>query len=130
MTDIIYFADRLPYHRIAAMVARAEGIKVHSVEFGYLRPDWLTIEAVAGGAYSRFPDDFGAIRKLADTAPQPDLKDRYPHHFSQEAMNEVVYNLALVFGRPLFPFYWPDKYYAPVLEYLRWIPKLIPYPSA
>lgn len=125
VTDIIYFADRLPYHRIAALVARAEGIEVHSVEFGYLRPDWLTIEAVAGGAYSRFPDTFWVIRKMAAPVPEPDMNERYLHHFGREAVNEVVYNLALVFGRPLFPFYWSDKYYAPALEYLRWIPKLI-----
>ena len=44
ITDVIYFADRLPYHRIAERVANQLGATPYAVENGYLRPDWLTLE--------------------------------------------------------------------------------------
>jgi capsular polysaccharide export protein len=56
--------------------------------------------------------------------PAPDLKVRYPHAFGQEARGEVIFNLAMTVGRPLYPFYVTDKYYAPVFDYLCWLPKL------
>ncbi|MGF1658720.1 MAG: capsular biosynthesis protein [Rubrimonas sp.] len=121
VTDILYYADRLPYHRIAAKVARAEGIAAHALEFGYLRPDWLTLEREGGGAWSHFPQDPALMR--AD-APAPDFAIRYPHDFRTEAVAEVAYNLIMTAGRPLFPFYASDKFYAPIFDYLCWLPKL------
>jgi capsular polysaccharide export protein len=121
VTDILYYADRLPYHRLAAKVARTQGLRAHALEFGYLRPDWVTLEREGGGAFSHFPADPARLR--ADL-PAPDLTVRYPHRFGQEATGEVIYNLAMTAGRPLYPFYATDKYYPPVFDYLCWLPKL------
>jgi capsular polysaccharide export protein len=122
VTDVLYYADRLPYHRVALKRARSLGIDAHAVEFGYLRPDWLTLEREGMGAFSHFPDD--PARWLAD-APAPDMTARYPHAFADEATAEVVYNLTATLGRPLFPRYAPDKYYWPLLDYLIWLPKFL-----
>jgi capsular polysaccharide export protein len=121
VTDIVYYADRLPYHRLAAAVARVEGVAVHAVEFGYLRPDWLTLEPVAGGAWSRFPADPAGLRI---DAPEPDLKTRYPHDFAAEAFGEVSFALAMVMGRPLYPFYVSDRPIPPLVDYGFWLLKL------
>ncbi len=121
VTDILYFADRLPYHRIAQKVARAAGAGAYAVEFGYLRPDWLTLEREGGGAYSHFTDDPALLNP---DAPPPDFTPRHGHPFLHEAVGEVLYNLTASFGRPLYPCYFSDKYYAPVFDYLCWLAKL------
>jgi capsular polysaccharide export protein len=121
VTDIVYYADRLPYHRVAAQVARRRGAQAHAVEFGYLRPDWLTLEREGGGAFSHFPCDVAA---LPETAAPADMTVRYGHPFWREAASEVIYNLAIAAGRPAFPFYFDDKYYTPIVEYLTWLIRL------
>jgi capsular polysaccharide export protein len=121
VTDILYYADRLPYHRIAAEVARAEGIGAHATEFGYLRPDWITLEREGTGAFSHFTDDPAALR--AD-APAPDFTVRYPHPFAAEAAGEVIFGLSMTFGRPLYPFYAADRRYPPLFDYACWLLRL------
>ncbi|MCK8782695.1 capsular biosynthesis protein [Rhizobium sp. NTR19] len=123
ITDILYYADRLPYHRLAARVARKLGVKCHAVEFGYLRPDWITLERDGMGRFSHFPSDPEQIRQIAAKVGAPDLEPRYGHTFNQEATNEVVYNLATYFGRGMFPLYHADKYYDALIDYLSWLPR-------
>ncbi|WP_246690694.1 capsule biosynthesis protein [Neorhizobium alkalisoli] len=124
ITDILYYADRLPYHRFAARVAKRLGIQCHAVEFGYLRPDWITLERNGMGRFSHFPHDPEQVRTIAAQVADPDLHARYAHTFGQEATNEVVYNLFAYFGRPMFPFYKSDKYYDPLFDYLSWLPRM------
>lgn len=121
VTDIVYYADRQPYHRLAAAVARRLGIGAHAVEFGYLRPDWLTLEQGGNGAQSRFPD---APEALRPDLPAPDMTVRYPHPFWREALGEVTFNLATVAGWPLYPRHAADKPVHPVADYLAWLLKL------
>jgi capsular polysaccharide export protein len=123
VTDILYYADRLPYHVVASELADELGIAANAVEFDYLRPDWITLERSGMGAYSRFTRDPEAIRRIAQGAPAPDLTDRYGHSFGQEATNEVVFNLANVFLRPMFPRFNADRHYHPLVDYLSWLPK-------
>ncbi len=125
VTDIVYFADRLPYHRAALQVARAAGVRAATFEFGYLRPDWITLERSGMSAQSHFPDDPGAIRRIAAEVPAPDLEERYRYGFLAEAANEVAFNLATYFAWPLFPRYDADKYYHPLVDYLSYIPRLL-----
>jgi capsular polysaccharide export protein len=121
VTDLLYYADRLPYHRTALSVARARGMRAWSIENGYLRPDWLTLEPEAMGAFSRFSRDGAVIRALAAQAEPPDMTPRYRHGFAREAVAEVAYNLTMSLGRPLFPHYASDRPYMPALDYLSWL---------
>jgi capsular polysaccharide export protein len=50
VTDMLYYGDRMPYHATAAEIAGRRGIRTHAVEFGYLRPGWLTLERGGMGA--------------------------------------------------------------------------------
>ena len=124
VSDIVYYADRLPYHRVAAAVAREFGIRTATYEFGYLRPDWITLEHGGMSAWSHFPRAAEKIRDIAGNVPEPDLAERYPYSFLDEAFCEVTYNLATFLGWPLYPHYEADKYYHPVLDYLSYIPRL------
>lgn len=130
VTDILYFADRLPYHVAAQRIAErrvAEGRpapRPWAFEFGYLRPNWLTLEPFAMGRRSRFTRDPDVIRRLAQDKPPASLRAEYEHPFAVEAVNEVVFNLAHDLGRIAFPLYRKDKKLPPIVEYLSWLPRL------
>ena len=124
VTDILYYADRLPYHADALEVAQAIGLRAWAIEFGYLRPDWITLEPEAMGARSTFPRDRASIEALAHGVAMPDLVTRHPHDFPTEAFHEVSFHLLQSFGRPFFPTYNSDKIYWPVIDYLSWLTEL------
>lgn len=125
ITHILYYADRFPYHVAARGVADGLGIAAWVVEFGYLRPDWLTFERGGMSAHSTFDRSPNALRAQAALAEDPDLLTRYSHAFATEAVNEVLFGLLAVFGRPLYPLYRSDVTFWPILDYLSWIPKLL-----
>ena len=124
VTDVLYYADRLPYHVAARTAAERLGVAPWAVEHGYLRPDWLTLEPGGMGAHSSLPRDWAGLETLARGRPRPDMRPRFGHSFATEAVNEVAFNLLMVAGRPLWPFYRSDKVHWPVFDYLAWLPHL------
>jgi capsular polysaccharide export protein len=125
VTDIIYYADQRPYHRAARQLARSRGIACFAYEFGYLRPDFITLERGGMGAFSHFPNDPDVIETLAATLPVASPEGHYPYTFRDEAVNEVGYHLVPWFLPVFFPRYRRDRLYSPLLEYLSYVPKLI-----
>lgn len=124
VTDILYYADRLPYHSDALDAAKGLGIRCLAIEFGYLRPDWITMEPEGMGARSTFPKDPDAIRALAAGAEAPNMVNLYPYDFATEAFHEVNFHLLQAFGRPVYPLYNSDKIYWPAIDYLSWLGQL------
>ena len=124
VTDVLYYADRLPYHVDALDAAKSLGVRCWAIEFGYLRPDWITMEPDAMGANSRFPKERSAIEALAADTKPPDMTVRFPHGFATEAFNEVSFHLLQAFGRPFYPLYNSDKVYWPLLDYGSWLGEL------
>jgi capsular polysaccharide export protein len=110
ITDILYYADRQPYHVIAQSVARLRGIDAYVIENGYLRPDWITLEPVGMGAFSTIPGDPALIRAAAVGRPDADMVIRYRHGFLREMLNEFGFHACAEFGRPLYPHYRSGRY--------------------
>ncbi len=125
ITDILYYGDRLPYHRVAVDLARDLGLRGTAIEFGYLRPDWITLEREGMSALSHFPLDPAMIKAAAARVPPRDLAERYAHGFATEAFREVTHHLITYFGRPFYPRYNADNYYNPLLNYLSYLPRLM-----
>jgi len=125
ITDVLYFADRLPYHRIAEEVANKFGATPYAIENGYLRPDWLTLEPGGMGAFSRFPIDRAHVEAIADVAPPIDDVIRYRHSFPREAYFDVSHTLTRVALTHRYPHYERDRPHHPFLEYLSWLPQLV-----
>ena len=121
VTDILYYADQQPYHVAAREIAKPLGIRCWAVEFGLLRPDWLTVERDGMGPLSHFPKDRATIASLAIGQEEPDMKARYLHGFPKEASQEVTYTVLAVFDRLLYPFYRSDLQRWPAIEYLSWL---------
>jgi capsular polysaccharide export protein len=120
---LVYFADRHPYHVAAQRVARRRGITPLSYEFGYLRPDWITVERGGQSVHSHFPDRLEVIRALAATLPTPDPRPRYGHPHWREAVAEVAYHLGNALLWPVFPRFVADRTRHPIVEYLSYIPR-------
>jgi capsular polysaccharide export protein len=104
VTDILLLGEQREYHRAAIAAAKARGIAVTVTDFGYFRPDWITLEHDGMGGDSRFPQDPAAIRALAAGAPPADLEERYRDDFGRQARWDVAYHLA-----NLLP--WPFRHY-------------------
>ncbi len=122
ITDLVLHGDRRPYHIVAAEEARARGIAVIVTDLGYVRPDRITLEYDGMTTYSRFPPTQSAlIRALAEKLPEPDLEPRFHTPFWLIAALDVAYNLALVFGRPLYPHYRYHSICHPFAEYAGWL---------
>jgi capsular polysaccharide export protein len=109
VTDIIYYADRFPYHVAAAELARELGVRTFVVENGYLRPDWITLEREGMSAYSHFPSDPEKIRRIAAQVPEPELAERYVHRPFAEDFHEANYHNIEFLFRTHFPFYRSDR---------------------
>lgn len=125
ITDIVYYADQRPYNRIAYRIARERKINAYAYEFGYLRPDWITLERGAMGPYSHFPNDPAVIRKLAADVVGTMATGHFPYSFLAEATNEVAYNLVPALLPFFFRHYERDRYYHPFRDYPSYLPRLL-----
>lgn len=119
ITDILYFSDRFAYHTAAQDVARKCGVRCHAVEFGYLRPGWLTLERGGMSAYSHFPNTPQAIRAIADAVGPVETRGFDAHKMSTELTFEALFGIFNEYYMLPFPFYRSGRGWLPVtLEYL------------
>jgi capsular polysaccharide export protein len=125
ITDVILHGDQRPYHKAAADVARAEGVRVIVTELGYLRPDWMTLELDGTSAGSHFPRSSEAIRQLAARSPEPDMTPRHGASFWRVAAPDVIYNLSSTALWFLYPHFRRHTIYFPPVEYAAWIGRLL-----
>jgi capsular polysaccharide export protein len=116
VTDLLLLGDRRPYHIAAAEEARSRGVAVSATDFGYVRPDYLTLEAEGMTSWSRFPRDATAIRALAENFPEPNPEPCFGAPFRLLAACDIAYNAAAVLGRPLYPYYQRHGLYHPFAE--------------
>ncbi|WP_439598701.1 capsule biosynthesis protein [Falsiroseomonas sp.] len=116
ITDILLLGEQRAYHRAAIAAAHRRGIAVAVTDFGYFRPDWVTLERDGMGGDSHFPRDPAAIRALAAGLPPADLTERYRDDFRLQAMWDVAYHLANLAPWP-FAHYRSHQLHHPVSTY-------------
>ncbi|MCX8225365.1 MAG: capsular biosynthesis protein [Sulfitobacter sp.] len=125
-TDVVYFADRFPYHRIAKDVARKMGVRPVSMEYGYLRPDWLILEEGGQSTYSHFPNSNQIIRDRAKEISPFEMSQVHAIPEVTEAVLETSFHLTNAFFAWLFtPNYAPDRYYPVIREFSSYVPRMI-----
>ena len=118
VTDIVLLGEQRSYHKIAIELAQARGIRVTVIDFGYLRPDWITVERDGMGGGSHFPKDPAVIMALASSAPVADLAQRYTDGFWTMAWGDMHYHFSNLFYFWLFPNYRrPYKRDPPFIHY-------------
>jgi capsular polysaccharide export protein len=116
ITDLLLLGEQRAYHRAAIAAARARGIVVAVTDFGYFRPDWVTLERDGMGGESHFPRDPAAIRAMAAGLPPADLAERYRDDFGLQARWDVLYHLANLAPWP-FRHYESHQLHSPVTTY-------------
>lgn len=124
VTDVVMLGDGRDYHAAAAEVAQAAGVRVHVIEHGYLRPDWLTVEPDGMSAHSRFPQAPEEIRALAKDAPAVARGGLFRSSFLSYALYDLAYHIPnVVLGPIVHPHYRTHGPVHPVVEYSGWILK-------
>jgi capsular polysaccharide export protein len=116
ITDLVLLGEKRDYHLAAIRVAEARGATVTVTDFGYFRPDWITLERDAMGGDSHFPRRPEAIRALAAGLPPADLTERLKDDFLRQARWDVAYHLANLLRWP-FPHYDSHQLHHPLTTY-------------
>ena len=118
VTDIVLLGEQRYYHKVAIAAAKARDIHVTVTDFGYLRPDWITLERDGMSGDSRFPRDPDAILDLARRSPEPDLAPRYGDSFFIQAVWDIAYHLSSSILFFTHPGYRSHQVHHPALVYL------------
>lgn len=122
VTDLVMLGDGRDYHAAAAEFGLRAGLRVHIVEHGYLRPDWLTVEPDGMSAHSRFPQAPEDIRALAADAPPVQRGGLFRSSFLTYARYDLTYHIPNVVPGMLFhPHYRTHGAAHPLVEYAGWI---------
>ena len=105
VTDLVLLGEQRRYHKEAIVVAQALGVRVNVTDFGYLRPDWITLERDGMGGNSRFPRDPGELESLVQGEAEPNLSECYRDSALNMALGDLLYSFSTVLSRPFFPHY-------------------------
>jgi capsular polysaccharide export protein len=126
VSDVLMLGDGRPVHAAAADVALSLGVRVHILEHGYLRPDWLTVEPDGMSAHSRFPRAPDAIAALAEGQPRADTTRLFRSSFLTYALYDLAYHIPnVLLGWLVHPHYRTHGAVHPVVEYSGWVGKAL-----
>ncbi len=121
ITDIVLFGDSRPIHVAARRLGAARGLAVHVFEEGYLRPDFVTLEAGGVNGHSPLPRDLARIRAAAALLPDvPDFAP-IPGNFPRRARESAGYYAACLALKPLFRHAASHRPVGPLREGLGWL---------
>ncbi len=124
VSDIILFGDCRPLHRAAIRLGGARGLRIHVVEEGYLRPDWVTFEENGVNGYSSLPKNPQWYREEARLLPEFVRPPKVPGSFRRRAYEDVLYNFSSVAGVWRFPHHTTHRRHFLALEYAGWVRRL------
>ncbi|HKY82924.1 MAG TPA: capsular biosynthesis protein [Sphingobium sp.] len=126
VTDLILYGDCRPYHSSAHGMAGLRGVRVHVLEEGYIRPDFMTLQKDGVNGNSTLPLDPDWYLEQARSLPAEGGREpQIPSTFRQRAVNTARNGLASALLRPAFPFYRTHRPQSFLLESAGWFKKLI-----
>lgn len=107
VTDLVLYGQPRPRHGVALEIARAQGLRKHIFEEGYLRPYWITYEREGTNGDSRLMQlDLGRMREMLGEDPTempeaPATWGEMRHH----VLFGALYHGAVMAGSRAFPEY-------------------------
>ena len=105
ITDLVLLGEQRKYHREAIIIAQKLGIRVTATDYGYLRPDWITLERDGMGGNSRFPKNPNQIRQHGSTLASPDFVRRHHDSDLRMAIGDLIYSFGNLLFSPFYPRY-------------------------
>lgn len=129
ITDAVIYGDCRPYHRTAIKLFREFGIRVHALEEGYIRPNWITYERDGVNGHSplinlAFEEIDAEAVKAAPLAPQKTLL----HGFLGYVMAGIAYYAFQFFLTFFYARYRSHRDYAIVTEATFWLMRFFTWP--
>jgi capsular polysaccharide export protein len=103
ITDIVLLGEQRNYHKVAVDLAKLRGIQVTVTEWGYLRPDWITLEREGMSGNSIFTRNPEEILKMAKGISEPDFTHRHKDCFRTMAIQGLIGDV----GSSVFGFLYP-----------------------
>lgn len=129
VTDVVMLGDGRPVHAAAVAVAKRKGVRIHILEHGYIRPDWLTLEPDGMSGASRMPRDPSTLRAMAEGLPPVDFRPLWRSSFLVYSLYDLAYHLPNVaFGWLVHPHYRTHGPVHPLVEYGGWVMKWLKSP--
>jgi capsular polysaccharide export protein len=127
VTDILLLGEQRPYHKVAVNLARERGIAVAVTDFGYLRPDWVTLEPFAMNAASEMTRDPEEIARIARSLGEPfdHTVRRFKAGFWSMAIPDIIYNLTAQICWFLHPHYRSHQKYNVAATYIGVLGRLL-----
>ena len=129
ITDLVIYGDCRHYHRLAIAVLKPLGIRVHVLEEGYLRPNWVTCEPDGVNGNSALAsldlDGIGgeAIDKPAETA-EVELKGSHLTY----VLAGIAYYVWTAILSPWFPRYISHRDLEITGEAALWVGRIVSRP--
>jgi len=127
ITDLVLFGDQRPAHREAIEVLRCRIKRIHVLEEGYIRPNWITLDSRGANWNSGLPRDpksqMHGLDHLAD--PKALVVGPWVRSFLPAIIRHY---LAGVFMKSQFPGYRHHRCYGPVREGVLWIGRFLTKP--
>ena len=125
ITDLLLFGDCRPYHVAAHGLAAARDVRIHVLEEGYLRPDWMTLEPDGVNARSTLSRDKAWFLEMAQTLPpEPDFEP-ITASFRRRARDSYGYYHDVFLGRLRYPHYRSHRSSPLLVEFAGWIWKFL-----
>ncbi|QKS65357.1 capsular biosynthesis protein [Cupriavidus gilardii] len=114
---VVVFGSSRRHHRIAARVASELGIAFWVFEEGYVRPDYITLEA--NGVNADSPLVKLSLDQIPEV-PRPLRRQRFENTFRKMAWHSFLYFAAGVVGQKAYPHYRHHKPFG-LHEAAQWI---------
>ncbi len=105
VTDLVLLGEQREHHKIAVDLANLRGIHVTVTDWGYLRPDWITLERNGMSGNTHFTKDPEEILQLGAIMPEPDMAVRYQESFAKLTFNNVCGDISSWLFGFLYPGY-------------------------
>jgi len=105
VTDLVLLGEQRDYHKEAVAIAQERGVRVTVTDFGYLRPDWITLERDGMNGNSHFPKEAEAVTALAAKFPEVDLSQRYKDSNFVMSVGDLAYSFSNVLLWFFYPYY-------------------------
>lgn len=105
VTDLVLLGEQRKYHREAVALAQSLNIRVMVTDFGYFRPDWITLEPNGMGAQSTMPKDPAVIRQLAAELPEIDFTPCHLDSSLRMALGDLAGSFGNLLGWMGYPHY-------------------------
>ncbi|HEY5210397.1 MAG TPA: capsular biosynthesis protein [Stellaceae bacterium] len=125
VSDIVLFGDCRPLHRAAVAAAARRGIRVHVIEEGYLRPNWITVAKDGVNGNSVLPLDPDWFLAEAAKLPPWHPGAQVTSQFRRRAVWDVSYHVSSLVLRWYYPRYRTHLVLNPFREYAGWVKRTL-----